>query len=225
MSKVIVLLSGGMDSATVLAHALSVANDGDEVIALNMHYGQRHNIELECARNIAKYYDVEYIELDISSAFKNISSALLPHSGIEIDDNQDKNQIGSTYVPGRNIIFLSIAAGIADSIGAQYVYYGAHRDDHSGYPDCTVEFFKHMTRAVYAGTKNEVTLMAPYIFSPKRAIVEDGMRYGVPFELTHSCYRGERPACGTCPTCKLRLEAFKEAGYEDPIEYREESTC
>lgn len=217
--KVIVLVSGGMDSAVVLAHAVNDLGK-ENVIGLNMYYGQRHDIEIHCARQIAHYFGIELLEVDISAAFSNISSALLSHSNIDIDDNQDKNKVGSTYVPARNSIFLSIAAGIADSTGAQQILYGAHADDHSGYPDCTTDFYEKMRLALMSGTDHNVELVAPFVKFHKSKIAEVGYKLGVPFHLTHSCYRGEVPACGTCPTCQLRLEAFDEAGLVDPLEYK-----
>lgn len=218
MSKAITLLSGGMDSAVTAAIA---RKENDEVIALNMYYEQKHAIERECARDLAKLLGLDgYIELGLSYIFVHMRSSLLKQSNIPIDDNQPKNEVGATYVPGRNSIFLSIAAGIADSIEAQYVYYGAHREDHSGYPDCRLEYFVALRDAIRLGTKNEVLLKAPFINKPKSLIVKTGIELGVPFERTHSCYRGERPACGTCPTCQIRLQAFAEAGIEDPLPYR-----
>lgn len=218
MKKKIVLVSGGMDSAVVLAKAVEEFGN-ENIIGLNLFYGQRHAGEILCAQSIASHYEVELMEVDVSAAFSNISSALLPHSGIEIDDNQDKNKVGSTFVPGRNIIFLAIAGGIADSIGADRVMYGAHADDHSGYPDCTTIFAEKMCEALAEGTENNVFIDAPFVHMHKEDIVEEGIRLGVPFENTLSCYRGLDPACGTCPTCQLRIEAFKAGGYIDPLEY------
>lgn len=215
-STAIVLLSGGMDSAVTAVLAKQMHK---KVIALNMYYGQKHQVEIECARHIADKLALDqYHELDISAAFKNLQSSLLQH-GTEIDNNQPKNTVGATYVPGRNMIFLSIAAGFADSVGAEYIYYGAHMEDFSGYPDCRPEFIQSIRSAILFGTKNGVNLVAPLMTMHKQDVVTQGMKLGVPFMLTHSCYRGKRPACGTCPTCKLRLEAFKQAGYEDPILY------
>lgn len=218
MTKAIVLLSGGMDSAVTAALA---REQDDVVVALNMYYGQRHCIERECAKVQASllYLD-DYIEMDLTSLFSYMKSALLPLSGIEVDDDQPKNQVGATYVPGRNSIFLAVAAGIADSIGASYVYYGAHKDDHSGYPDCRPDYYKAMQEALRLGTARGVTLKAPFIDLKKSDIVRIGIAHGVDFTFTYSCYRGEKPSCGTCPTCQLRLQAFAEAGYEDPIDYR-----
>jgi 7-cyano-7-deazaguanine synthase len=218
MSKAIVLLSGGMDSAVTAAVA---RRENEEVIALNAYYGQKHSVERECARKLVGLLKLDgYIELDLSFIFTHMRSSLLRLSNIPIDDNQPKNEVGATYVPGRNSIFLSIAAGIADSMGAQFVYYGAHQEDHAGYPDCRAEYFVAIRDALRLGTKNEVVLKAPFITKPKSYIVRTGIELGVPFEHTHSCYRGERPACGTCPTCQIRLQAFAEAGIEDPLPYR-----
>lgn len=217
-SKAIVLLSGGMDSAVCAAIARKEFN---EVIALNMFYGQKHSVERQCARRLVQKLGLNgYQEMDLTSVFTHMKSSLLALSGIEIDDAQPKDQIGATYVPGRNIIFLAIAAGIVDSIGASAVYIGAHSEDHGGYPDCRVAFIDSMTHAIQHGTVSGVKIIAPFLLLRKADIVREGVRLGVPFEETHSCYRGERPACGTCPTCQLRLEAFKSAGYKDPLPYK-----
>lgn len=217
--KRLILLSGGMDSATILGVLKQMYPD-DECIALNLHYGQRHRREIECARALVEHYGIQLIEKDISQAMDGIKSALIVNAQCEIKDEAEKATVGGTYVPGRNVIFLSLAASIAESIGATKVYYGAHAEDHGGYPDCTPEFFAAMQEAVAIGTATKIDLVAPYILLQKRDIVRDGIEAKVPYELTHSCYRGEYPACGTCPTCQLRIKAFKEAGYEDPIEYK-----
>ncbi|UKM63141.1 queuosine biosynthesis protein [Weizmannia phage Youna2] len=218
MSKALVLLSGGMDSAVCAAIAKETH---EEVHALNIFYGQRHAVEIEAAKALTKELQLDsYTELDLSQTFQNFKSALVLASGIEVDDNQDKNKVGSTYVPARNSILLSVAAGFADSMGYDYVYYGAHSEDHNGYPDCRPEYFTHMFQALKHGTDRGVEIVAPFINKHKSDIVKAGMKRGVPFEITHSCYRGERPACGTCPTCQVRLEAFAQAGYTDPLEYK-----
>ncbi|AYJ75568.1 glutamine amidotransferases class-II / queuosine biosynthesis ATPase [Bacillus phage BSTP8] len=217
MSKALVLLSGGMDSCTCAAIA---KENHDEVHALNVFYGQRHAVEIESAKQITKALELDsYTELDLSDTFKNFKSALVLNAGIEVDDNQDKNSVGATYVPARNSILLSAAAGFADSKGYDVVYYGAHAEDHNSYPDCRPEYFYAMKEALRLGTDRGVVIEAPFIELHKSDIAKIGTELNVPFGLTHSCYRGERPACGTCPTCVVRLEAFKEAGLVDPLNY------
>lgn len=217
MTKALVLLSGGMDSAVCAAVA---KESHEEVHALNMYYGQKHSVEIDCARDIADELRLtSYNELDLSSMFKDLNSSLLQH-GDSIDDDLKKGLVGSTYVPARNSILLSIAAGYADSLGIDFICYGAHAEDGDGYPDTTPEFFGYMFKALEQGTASKVQIQAPFITSKKSDIVQVGIDKGVPFELTHTCYRGQRPACGGCPSCQLRLESFAEAGYEDPIEYR-----
>ena len=215
-AKIVVLLSGGMDSALV---ATMAKRTGKHIIALNLFYGQKHAVERQCARRIQRALNLdEYKELDLSATFTSFQSALL-QSGSDIDDNQNPNEIGATYVPARNSIFLSIAAGFADSVGAEEVWYGAHRDDHAGYPDCRAEYFRAMQVALQEGTQNQIRIVAPLLELTKADIVEKGMLLGTPFQLTHSCYKGHRPACGTCPTCVLRIDAFKKTGITDPIAY------
>jgi 7-cyano-7-deazaguanine synthase len=208
MSKAIVLLSGGMDSATVLALA---TNKHKEVVAVNIYYGQVNDRELECAQYLADYYEVPYVALDLSETFSNFQSSLLSVCHLDITDD------GKTYVPARNSIFLSIAAGYADSTNAKHIYYGAHKEDAGGYPDTTMIYYVKMKRALEEGTKNRVQLEAPFISKTKEEIVRTGMRLRVPFEHTHSCYKNQNPPCGECPTCKLRAKAFKNAGYIDPL--------
>jgi len=218
-TKALVLLSGGMDSATCAAVA---KQEFDEVHALNVFYGQRHAVEVEAAKQLVVALSLDsYTELDLSPVFANFKSALILAAGIEVDDSADKDQVGSTYVPARNSILLSAAAGFADSMGYDAVIYGAHAEDHNGYPDCRPEFYHAMAEALYQGTENGIRILAPFIDKHKSDIVATGMKLSVPFEITHSCYRGERPACGTCPTCQLRLESFKAAGYRDPLKYKD----
>jgi len=213
-SKAVVLLSGGMDSTTLAA---MVRTKFDEVHALNVYYGQRHAVEIESARAVAYELKLDsLVERNIEGCFQNSS---LLKGGPEIDDNQEKNSVGATYVPARNSVFLSIAAGYADSIGATHVYYGAHKEDHAGYPDCRPEYYAAIAEALKLGTANGVNITAPFIIMSKADIVRHAARLGAPLQLTHSCYRGLQPACGTCPTCQIRIAAFRSAGYIDPIQY------
>lgn len=217
--KGIVLLSGGMDSAVCLAIARTQCQ---EIIALNVFYGQRHDIEIKCAKQLAEFYHADYKELDLSHTFMNFTSALLKASNIPISNTQIKNEIGATYVPARNSILLSVAAGYADTIGAKVVYYGAHAED-NGYPDCSLAYFEAMKSALFHGTHNNIILRAPFITKRKSDIVTVGTTLGVPFEKTYSCYKGEQRPCGECPTCRARLEAFRIAKCVDPLEYAQES--
>ncbi len=227
--KVAVLLSGGIDSTTCLA--LAVAKYGaNEVIALNIGYGQKHDKELKAAANIAKYYNVKYEVLDLSPIFAFSNCSLLKHSSEEIIHKSYAEQISesgegtvSTYVPFRNGLMLSTAAAVAQSFKASEVWYGAHADDAAGqaYPDCSPEFVKAMNEAIYTGTGKEVKIYAPFVNCNKAEIVRQGLELKVPYELTWSCYEGHEVACGTCGTCIDRKNAFIANGTVDPISYEQ----
>lgn len=207
-SKKIVLLSGGLDSTVVLAQVVDKFG-ADRVIALNMYYKQHNDLEIECAKKVADYYNVELIQLDLSTVFGNLKSAMLVLNPDAEDD---------FYVPARNSIFLSIASGIADSIeGVDEIYYGAHADDAGGYPDTTIEYLRKMTAAMEEGTRQRVKIKAPFVYGDKSNIVKAGVALNAPMHLTHSCYMNQNPPCGECDTCKLRAEAFKKAGIVDPL--------
>ena len=224
MEKAVVLLSGGLDSSTVLAMALE---KGYEVIALTFNYGQRHARELESAKNVARHYGIsEHVVMDLGlGGF--VKSSLTDESEA-IPQGRTRSEIGSgipsTYVPGRNLVFLSIASSLAESLGASAVFIAANSVDFSGYPDCTPEFIEAFQRTLDVGTKagkegRPVKVMAPVIRLSKGEIVKEAVRLRVPLELTWSCYRGGAKACGRCDSCMLRLQGFAEAGVEDPIEY------
>ena len=223
--KVTVLLSGGIDSTTCLA--LAVEEFGaDNVIALNMHYGQKHEKECLCARKIADYYKVKYYEHDISSVFKYSNCSLLATSEKEIKHESYAKQLEElggegtveTYVPFRNGVMLSIASAIALSLEAGQVYYGAHADDRAGraYPDCTVEFFASMNQAVQEGTSGMCCLKAPLLYMNKAEVVKTGLGLKAPYKYTWSWYEGSEKPCGTCGTGINRANAFKANGIEDP---------
>jgi 7-cyano-7-deazaguanine synthase len=225
--RVLVLVSGGVDSTTCLA--MMVDRLGKEnVTALAMYYGQKHNKELECARKIAKYYDVEYMELDLSVIFQYSNCSLLSHSTEEIPQESYAEQLEktdgapvSTYVPFRNGLFLSCAASVALSRGCEVIYYGAHSDDAAGnaYPDCSDVFNRAMNEAIYEGSGHQVKIEAPFVNMTKKDVVAEGLRLKVPYELTWSCYEGHEKACGICGTCIDRRRAFEENGAVDPIAY------
>lgn len=225
--KVLVLVSGGVDSTTCLA-MMADKYGKDQVTALSMFYGQKHNKELECARAVAEYYGVEYMELDLSLIFQYSNCSLLSHSTEEIPQESYAEQLKktdgapvSTYVPFRNGLFLSCAASVALSKGCNVIYYGAHSDDAAGnaYPDCSDAFNQAMNQAVYEGSGHQLEIRAPFVNMTKKDVVAEGLRLGVPYELTWSCYEGHEKACGICGTCIDRRKAFEANGAIDPIQY------
>ncbi len=225
--KALVLTSGGVDSTTALALATEKYGKGN-VMCLAVYYGQKHSKELESARNVAGYYGAELQELDLAEIFAGSNCSLLKQSDEEIPESSYAEQLAgadgrpvSTYVPFRNGLFLSSAASIALSRGCSVVYYGAHMDDAAGnaYPDCSAAFFDSMRAAVELGSGGQITLCAPFINSTKKDIVAEGLRLGVPYELTWSCYEGHDKACGRCGTCLDRLKAFEANGAADPVPY------
>lgn len=216
------MLSGGVDSSTSAAEALS---EGYELFPLLFQYGQRHSREMESALKISKHYglDAKTINVDL----RQIGGSSLT-SSMDVDYH-DPEEIGknipTTYVPSRNIIFLSIAASYAETLGVNTVIYGANSVDYSGYPDCRPEFADAMGKALSLGTKigteKGFRIMVPLQHMTKADIIRMGSRLKVPYELTWSCYRGEEKACGRCDSCLLRLRGFMEAGLQDPVEYSE----
>ncbi len=223
MSKAVVLLSGGLDSTVTLAYALSVEED---VVPLSFRYGQRHSRELEAARNVVKHYHLKQhytVNVDLSAYRSALTSSSVP-----VPKRANVKDIGSdipvTYVPARNIIFLSIAAGLCESVDADRMYIGANALDYSGYPDCRPEFFQAFERVLEVGTKRgvegrPVKVIAPILNRTKMEIVLLGKELKAPLNLTWSCYQGGEKACGVCDSCLLRLKGFREAGYEDEIQY------
>ncbi len=225
--KVLVLVSGGIDSTTCLA--MMVEQFGKEnVHALSMYYGQKHDKELSCAKAVADYYGVSYSQMDLSIIFKESNCSLLSHSNQDIPHESYANQLNkieettvSTYVPFRNGLFLSCAASIALSKNCDIICYGAHSDDAAGnaYPDCSTAFNKAMNEAIYLGSGNKVKIEAPFVNMTKKDVVAKGLELKVPYELTWSCYEGHDKACGVCGTCRDRKKAFEENGVIDPISY------
>lgn len=219
MPKAVVLLSGGLDSTTTLAQAIA---DGNEVVALSFRYGQRHTKELVSAKNICDFYNVRHVIVDMDlSMFR---SALTDRT-IDVPDNEDiGKEIPVTYVPARNMIMLSVAAGLCESVDADKIYIGVNAVDYSGYPDCRPAFIEEFQRTINVGTKagvegHPISIMTPIENLSKCEIVKLGKKLGAPLHLTWSCYNGGERACGKCDSCKLRLKGFEEAGYRDEIEY------
>ena len=222
--KALVLFSGGVDSATFLG--LAVERYGCEnVIALSVYYGQKHNKETEAAAKICEYYGVELKKLDLSLIFADSNCSLLKNSQLDIPKESYSKQLEktdgkpvSTYVPFRNGLFISSAASVALSTGCEVIFYGAHSDDAAGnaYPDCSDEFNDAISRAVYIGSGKQLKVEAPFVGLNKAQVVKLGLQLNVPYHLTWSCYEGGDKPCGVCGTCRDREAAFKANGISDP---------
>ena len=227
LHKAVVLLSGGMDSATTLAIARA---DGFECLALSFSYGQRHVLELEAAKQVARHFGArqETVTFDLRAMGGSALTADIP-----VPKDRPLEAMGAdipvTYVPARNTIFLSFALGWAEVMGARDIFLGVNALDYSGYPDCRPEFIAAFERMANLGTKagaegKGFTVHTPLIRMTKKEIVAKGLELGVDFGMTVSCYDpapGPRPlACGRCDACLLRLRAFAELGRTVPAAYR-----
>lgn len=217
--KKIVVLSGGMDSTTVLAHALSYTKRED-VRTLTFDYGSNHAFEeISAAEEIAEYYKVGNTLVELPFIKRLYVSSLLAGAEEIPKGHYDDESMKSTVVPNRNAILLSIAVGFAESLKFDAVIFGAHSGDHTIYPDCRSDFVDAFNRASQLGTYEEICVVAPFIYWTKASIVKKGVELGVPYELTYSCYRGRVFHCGKCGTCIERKEAFKLAEVVDPTKY------
>jgi 7-cyano-7-deazaguanine synthase len=224
-SKAVVLLSGGLDSTVTAAIA---KQDGYRIFCVTVSYGQRHQIEVERARAVARALDAAghiVVAVDLR-AFGG--SALTDEVSVPKDRTPEERsgEIPVTYVPARNTIFLSLALAYAETLGAQTIYFGANVLDYSGYPDCRPEFIRAFETAARLGTKMGVEgrgmeIRAPLLMLSKADIVQRGLALRVPFELTHSCYDPtlDGVACGRCDSCRIRREGFRQAGVVDPVPY------
>jgi len=216
MKKAIVLLSGGLDSATTLYWAKA---KGYRTRCLIFDYGQRHKKEIRQAVALARASGSDGQVLRISFPWKGSS---LLDAKKALPSRRSRDDIPSTYVPARNIIFLSFAASYAEAEGAQTVFIGANALDYSGYPDCRPGFYKAYQQALKQGLKtgvqgDPVRIKTPLLYKTKAQIVRLGAKLKVPFALTWSCYKGGRHPCGKCDSCLFRRKGFKEAGLEDPL--------
>lgn len=224
--KILVLSSGGVDSTTCLAMAVKEVG-AENVLALSVYYGQKHDKEIQAAKKVAEYYGVRRMELDLSVIFAGSNCSLLKQSTEDIPLESYAQQIEethgekpvSTYVPFRNGLFLSSAASIALSHGCSKIMCGAHADDAAGaaYPDCSLDFVNAMNQAIYLGSGNQLTIEAPFVSLTKADVVKKGLELGVPYELTWSCYEGGEKPCGKCGTCIDRQRAFELNGTVDPL--------
>ena len=222
--KAVILLSGGLDSSTVLYQAKA---DGCECYTISFDYKQRHRGELESARAIALSADVK--------AHQIVNFDLTLWGGSALTDNQMElpsdrtltemsQNIPITYVPARNTIFLSFALAYAETLEAQRIYIGVNALDYSGYPDCRLDYIQAMQEVFRLGTKQgregkAINIITPLIELKKTEIIQLGNQLGVPWEQTWSCYAGGENACGVCDSCRLRLAAFEELGLKDPVPY------
>lgn len=224
--KAVVLLSGGLDSTTVLAIA---RRDGYQCYCLSFAYGQRQEVELERAARIARHLEsVDHLILRLD--LDRIGGSALT-SSLEVPKNRETRimdgSIPATYVPGRNTIFLSYALSWAEVLGARLIYIGVNFMDYSGYPDCRPEFLESFEHTANLGTRAGVegegrfSIQAPLLYLSKGEIIKKGLSLGVDYGLTHSCYDPDSQgrACGACDACILRLRGFKEAGAADPASY------
>jgi 7-cyano-7-deazaguanine synthase len=217
VKKAVVLLSGGLDSAVTLYLA---KRNGYRCFCLSFCYGQRHSREVDQAKKIAKRAGADWQKIKFDLPWKG-SSLLDFRKGLP-KGVANRKEIPSTYVPARNTIFLSLALSFAEAIGAQAIFIGANAVDFSGYPDCRPQFYRAFGKVISTGTKAGLGKRSPKIKVPlirksKAQIIKTGLRLGVPFEITWSCYRGGKKPCGTCDSCVLREKGFKEAGVNDPL--------
>jgi 7-cyano-7-deazaguanine synthase len=224
MKRALVLVSGGLDSATTLAVSI---REGFEPYVLSFDYGQRHGIELQAAKRVAESLGAR--EHRIANIDLRVFGASALTGDIAVPKNREparESEIPITYVPARNTIFLSYALAWCEGLGAADIFVGANAIDYSGYPDCRPEFISAFERMANVATKAGVEgtrfkIHAPLISMSKAEIIRKGTELGVDFSLTHSCYDpgAGGVACGECDSCRLRLEGFREAGLVDPIRY------
>jgi 7-cyano-7-deazaguanine synthase len=233
-NKVVMGLSGGMDSSTLLGYLL---REDKEVHCCIFTYGSKHNkYENSAASNVAEFYQklgcsVFIHRFDFSHLTTDFKSDLLQSGGDIPEGHYNDENMRSTVVPGRNLIFLSIMAGLAESIGAGTIALGVHAGDHHIYPDCRAEFIKAADLAVYLSSDKKVAVVAPFQSLDKAGILRIGYGIGygtgiVPYVLTRTCYKDQERSCGKCGSCQERLEAFKLIGKIDPIVYATgDKTC
>lgn len=216
--KALVVLSGGQDSTTCLHWAIDRFGRTN-VSSITFDYGQKHRIELECAREVAAAAGVANVCLPIDT-FTALGGDALTDMAIPVSDEADQEtELPVTFVAGRNLIFLTFAAAHAYRHGIQHIVTGVAQTDYSGYPDCREETMAALQRAITLGMDREFTIHTPLMHRSKKETVELAVRLGVleAMALTHTCYKGLRPPCGECQACRLRARGFAEAGVQDPL--------
>lgn len=216
--KTLIVLSGGMDSTTALAWSLDQGHD--VVGAVNFQYGSKQNQrEAKSVQQITEHYHIPLYSINLSFMNDLFKSDMLQSGDAIPEGHYTEASMKKTVVPFRNGVMLSIAAGLAESIGANAIILGNHAGDHLTYADCRETFIKPMAEAIYMGTDTHIKLLSPFCNKNKSEIITLGQQLNVPFNLTYSCYKGEDLSCGKCGTCHARNEAFINAGFTDPLEY------
>jgi 7-cyano-7-deazaguanine synthase len=216
--KALVVLSGGQDSTTCLYWAIERFGLG-QVSSVTFDYGQRHRIELDCAKAIAEFAGVGNLILPIDT-FAALGGSALTESDIAVRaEVNEESGLPNTFVPGRNLIFLTFAAALAYQRGIAHLITGVAQTDYSGYPDCREETLSLLQETLRKGMESQVQIHAPLMHHSKKETVELAKSLGAlpAMALTHTCYNGERPPCGNCAACKLRAKGFAEAGIADPL--------
>ncbi len=222
-SKGLVILSGGLDSTTCMAIASKFHKS---LFAVTFTYGQKHINELHAAGRVASYYRAGHRVIELPEVFGGTESVLVAENKLDMpqmsyEELDDTYGVSPTYVPFRNANLISMATAVALVEECDTVYAGMHAEDaHNwAYPDCTPEFLGSMANAVYVGSYHKVRFVAPLMWMSKSDVVHRALELHAPIDLTLSCYEGTDPACGTCPTCVGRINAFRDVGAVDPIKY------
>ena len=216
MKKAIVILSGGMDSTTLL---YQVIQEGYECEAISFDYNQKHKRELIAASLTCEYLKIPHRIISLS-VLNEIAPSALTREDWDIPEGHyaDEN-MKQTVVPNRNMVMLSLATAFCIFKKARYLFYGVHSGDHAIYPDCRPDFYSYMQDAIMRSDWHQVLLRAPYVMKDKGDIAIIGKELNVDYGLTWTCYQGKEKACGKCGSCVERLEAFEKAGIDDPLEY------
>lgn len=222
MDQALVVLSGGQDSTTCLYWAIK--KFGIECVSsVTFDYGQRHRIELDCAQEIAAFAGVPNVVLPIDT-FAALGGNALTDASVDVETQIDaETGLPNTFVPGRNLIFLTFAAAFAYQRGIANLVTGVAQTDYSGYPDCRAETMTALQSALRAGMESDIRIHTPLMQLSKQETVELARELGAlpALAMTHTCYNGERPPCGHCPACELRAKGFADAGVTDPLIFRQ----
>jgi 7-cyano-7-deazaguanine synthase len=214
--KAVLILSGGMDSTTLL---YDLMQEGYDVHAITFDYNQKHNNEIACATKICHTLHVPHTIINLAVLNELAPSCLTRENWDVPEGNYAEESMKQTVVPNRNMVFLSLAASYALGIDAGNLFYAAHAGDHTIYPDCRPAFVSAMATAFHLCDWNDLILRAPYLYWTKTDIVKRGLILGVDYSMTWTCYKGGKRSCGKCGSCDERLAAFREAGATDPLEY------